>query len=84
MLYGNGRVLCISCQLASRLGTAAEVLEDLQVARAGMDHACVRASHELVDEIEDFVEGPNAGVARAVRHLLERSSGIPWRSAHAN
>ena len=58
--HAADRVLGVGDQLGRRIGPAAEILEDLQVARAGMDHACVRARHELVDEIEDLVEGRRA------------------------
>jgi hypothetical protein len=56
VLDGDGGVLCVGGELGRCTGSATQILEDLQVARAGMHHACVRASDELIDEIKDLVE----------------------------
>jgi hypothetical protein len=52
----NGGVLRICDESRARARTAAEILEDLEVERPGMDDPGVRPGDELADESEGFVQ----------------------------
>ncbi len=52
----HGGVLSIGNKLSGCAGATAQILEDLDVARAGVDEPRVGPGGEFTDECEDFVQ----------------------------
>jgi hypothetical protein len=57
VLHRYCRVQRIGRQLGGCPGTSAEILEDRQVVRSGMDDTSVGSGDELSNEVEDLVVG---------------------------
>ena len=57
MLDCHCSVVRVGHQLAGGTGSSAEILEDIQVTRPGMDDTSIGPGDQLADEAEDLVVG---------------------------